>query len=223
MDRTDRAQVRDISKRIKQGIRNTKRSKKHLVRQVIIEEFKGFRTVANTKDRKKKVLIVHMRNKLGSIEATRKSFSNVLAKFYKFIYSNKNDEAKDKHSSEAGPENTCHHSNDDIQKDEQDRHLPEITRKDLTAALNSLKKRKSADSRGIMAEEIKEADEKTTTMMHEFFNLIMTQTPITPSSCKRAMITVIYKKSDVTNPENYRPITGLQQLYKLFSTMLATR
>ena len=41
---------------------------------------------------------------------------------------------------------------------------------------------------------------------------------MTPSSWKKAMITVIYKKGEVTNPENYRPICGFQQLYKLFST-----
>ena len=71
------------------------------------------------------------------------------------------------------------------------------------------------DSRRTKAEDIKGADEKTTTMMHEFFNLIITW--------KKALITVIYKKGDVTNPENYRPICGLRQLYKLFSTMLCNR
>ena len=37
------------------------------------------------------------------------------------------------------------------------------------------------------------------------------------------MITARYKNGDVTNPENYRPICGLQQLYKLLSTMLCNR
>ena len=34
------------------------------------------------------------------------------------------------------------------------------------------------------------------------------------------MVTVMYKKGDVTNLENYRPICGLPQLNKLSSTML---
>ena len=37
---------------------------------------------------------------------------------------------------------------------------------------------------------------------------------------KKTMITVIYKKGDVRNPQNYRLMCGLPQLYKLFSTML---
>ena len=37
------------------------------------------------------------------------------------------------------------------------------------------------------------------------------------------MITVIYERGDATNPENYGPICGLPQLYKLFSAMLYNR
>ena len=37
------------------------------------------------------------------------------------------------------------------------------------------------------------------------------------------MITVIYKKGDATKPENYRPICGRGQLYKLFSAMTYSR
>ena len=37
------------------------------------------------------------------------------------------------------------------------------------------------------------------------------------------MITVIYKKGDVTNPENHRPFCGLPQHYTLFTTMFCSR
>ena len=37
------------------------------------------------------------------------------------------------------------------------------------------------------------------------------------------MITMSHKKGDVTNPKNYKPICGLPQLHKLFSTMLMNR
>ena len=39
--------------------------------------------------------------------------------------------------------------------------------------LTSLKKEKSADSKGIKAEDLKGADEETTKMIHEIFNLII--------------------------------------------------
>ena len=97
---------------------------------------------------------------LGNIEATRKGIADVVAKFCKDLYSSKNDERKDKQSSEAGLENTCDHPDDDIENDEQDRSLnsPE---KNSRFAIDSLQKWKSADSGGIKAEDIKGAGEKT--------------------------------------------------------------
>ena len=119
--------------------------------------------------------------------------------------------------------NTCDHADDDFEGDEQDRHIPEFSRKELIIAIDSLKKGKSADSKGIKADDIKGADEETTTMIHEILNLIIKQNSMAPSSWKNVMITALYKKCDVTNPENCRPICGLPQLYKHFSTMLYNR
>ena len=74
------AQVRDICKKIKQGIGDNKRSERHEKVLDILAEFKGIRSIATIKTRKKKIPITHMRNKSGNIEATRKDFSNVFAK-----------------------------------------------------------------------------------------------------------------------------------------------
>ena len=90
MDRKDRAQVRDISKKIKQGIR-TKDPEDVVKYKIFFEEFNGIRSSAGIKTRKK-VIIVHMRNKSGNIEATMNGIATVFAKFYK----DKNDERKDK-------------------------------------------------------------------------------------------------------------------------------
>ena len=46
------------------------------------------------------------------------------------------------------------------------------------------RKGKSADSEGIKAEDIKGADEETTIMTLEFFNLIIKQNSMPPSSWK---------------------------------------
>ena len=46
------AQANDISKKIKQGFRDNKRTQKHETVQ-ILEQFKGIKTIANTKTGKK--------------------------------------------------------------------------------------------------------------------------------------------------------------------------
>ena len=151
--------------------------------QNILEELKTVRSIASFKTRKKEILITHMRNKSGHIEATRKGIAKVFAKYNKDLYSRKTDERKD----ETRAENTRDHADDDIEDDEQDRHILEPNRKELMIALNSLKKRKTADSKGIKA-----ADPETITMVHEIFNMIIKRNSMVPNSWKKAMITVIY-------------------------------
>ena len=73
-----------------------------------------------------------------------------------------------------------------FEDNEQDRHIPELTRKALMIAIDSLKKGKSADSKGIKAEHVKGVDEETITMIHESVNLIIKQNSMVPS--------VIHKK-----------------------------
>ena len=75
--------MKDTSKKIKQGIRDNNRSKIHKKAQNMLEESKGIKSIASIETRKKKILITHMRNKSGNIEATRKGIANVFAIFYK--------------------------------------------------------------------------------------------------------------------------------------------
>ena len=76
MDRKEKAQVRDFSKKIKKGIRDNKRSKRHEKALNIVEELQGIKSIANIKTTMKKMLITLLRNEAGDIEATRKAVAN---------------------------------------------------------------------------------------------------------------------------------------------------
>ena len=110
---------------------------------------------------------------------------------------------------------------ENVEGDEQDNHIPEFLLKELSSAIDSLKRGKSTDSTGIRVEDLKAAHEEATKMIHEVFNLIVKQNsmtnPMTPSSWKNSYVTVIYKIGDPTKPENYRPICSVPMLHKLFS------
>ena len=48
MDRIDKAQVRDINKKIKKGVRGNERSKRHeKVQNILLDELKGIRSIAS--------------------------------------------------------------------------------------------------------------------------------------------------------------------------------
>ena len=104
-----------------------------------------------------------------------------------------------------------------------DRRTPEITTEELQSAISKLKKGKSPDSNGIRAEDIKACDDETRDMVRQLFNEIIKRNHFTPEEWKKVKIKVIYKKGDVENVSNYRPICSLPALYKLFSTILYGR
>ena len=88
-----KAQAKDISKKIKQGFRDNKRTKKHETVQRILEQFKGIKTEENSKTGER-FLITRMRNEVGDIKASRKGITNTFAKFNEALYSSRNDERK---------------------------------------------------------------------------------------------------------------------------------
>ena len=84
--------------------------------------------------------------------------------------------------------------------------IPEITTEELQTAINKLKEGKSPDSNGTRAEDIKACDDETRDMVRQLFNEIIKRNNFTPEEWKKVKIKVIYKKGDVENVSNYRPI-----------------
>ena len=101
--------------------------------------------------------------------------------------------------------------------------IPEITTEELRTAINKLRKDKSLDSIEIRAEDIKACDDETREMVRQIFNEIIKQNEFTPEAWKKVKIKVIYKKGDVVNVGNSRPICSLPALYRLFTTILYSR
>ena len=86
MDRKDKAQVRDISKKINRtGYQRQHKIQKTRENTGHLEEFSGIKFDRTHKTRKK-VLVTHVRNKSGNIDAMRKGITNVFAEFYKDFF-----------------------------------------------------------------------------------------------------------------------------------------
>ena len=59
-------------------------------------------------------------------------------------------------------------------------------------------------------------------ILHNLFNLIL-ETGTIPSHFKNALIVVLYKKDDRSECKNYRPISLLNHVYKLFMSIIGNR
>ena len=169
-----------------------------------LKEFKGVRNIPRIKTAKKRVLITKIKNKKGECITSRKGIADTFGEFYKRLYE------------DSGKDNSEHETKDD-------RKIPEITSEELQKAISNLKAGKSPDGNGIRAEDTKDCNEETREMMRQIFNEVIKRNNFTPEEWKKVKIKVIYKKGDVEDVSNYRPICSLPAMYKLFSTILYGR
>jgi len=101
--------------------------------------------------------------------------------------------------------------------------LPPFTLEELTSALKYLKRGKARDDSGIFGEFIKDSTGILQQMVLDVFNDIILFKAPPPAAWKASRLTVIFKKGDASLPDNYRPISILPILYKLFSRMFCER
>ena len=98
-----------------------------------------------------------------------------------------------------------------------------ITENEINLAIRNLKSGKSAGLDGIVNEYIKTTAHFTMPLYTKLFNIIF-ETGILPDSWLEGRIIPIFKnKGDHSNPENYRPITILSCLSKVFTSVLNNR
>ena len=192
--------MKEVSKKIKKCIRDNQRSRRQEKIQRILEAFRGIKNISNIKSAKKKTLIPKVNNEKGETVTSRKGIANVFGKFCSKLYAGNDLKKKSGTVTDMKQE------------------MPEFTKNEVQAAIDSLKKGKASDSNGIRAEDIKACGEATKEMIRQIFNEVPNQEDCTPTTWRRIRIKVIRKKGDVEEAGNYRPICNLPALYKLFST-----
>ena len=98
---------------------------------------------------------------------------------------------------------------------------PFITENDIKSYCKNLKNRKAPSYDSIQNEHLKYGRYALWSALATLFNLIISKKSI-PDQCKRGMVLPIYKENgkDRTDPHNYRPITLLPVIYKLFEKFI---
>lgn len=98
-----------------------------------------------------------------------------------------------------------------------------ITREEIVNSIYSLKNNKAPGYYNVMNEHIKTTMSSFSPMCENLFNIIL-DTGIVPEEWLIGIFRPIYKnKGDPSNPENFRPITLLSCLGKVFTNILGTR
>ena len=94
---------------------------------------------------------------------------------------------------------------------------------ELIKEIKKLKSGKCKDGSGLIAEMIKAGGDLLASILLDMYNEVIKPDATIPDAWKRSIISVVFKSGDAELPQNYRPITIIPLLYKLFSRLLYSR
>ena len=82
--------MKEVSKQIRQCIRDKKRAKRQEDIQRTLEDLKGIKKIPGIKSAKRRALITKLKNEKGEVITSRRGIANVFGEFYKNYTTTKN-------------------------------------------------------------------------------------------------------------------------------------
>ena len=168
----------------------------------MLDNNKGPKEVMKTSQRK---IISEMRNSEGEIKTDQKQILSICAKFYQDLYSSKQ-------------QNSCNKDATDTDSTK----VPLFMETEIEKALKEMKKNKSPGNDQLTSDIIKLGGSEALKQITTIFNNIL-RTQKIPHEWKEAKIIILFKKGDRKDIKNYRPISLLSHMYKLFTRVLQKR
>lgn len=144
---------------------------------------------------------------------SNKSFPKLQELYTHFKNINNSDDSDNEHISENEME---------IDDNSQNSLNAPFTNDEIRKCIHNLKSNKSPGIDGVINEYIKCTIDKMTNIYSKLFNIIL-DTGLVPTNWLQGIIIPIYKKGDHNDPNNYRPITLLSCVGKLFTSVLNNR
>ena len=100
--------------------------------------------------------------------------------------------------------------------------IPDVSLDEISMALEHLKNNKAPGDDGITAELLKAGGKPILEVLQRLFNSVIHEGK-TPQAWHRSVVVLFFKKGDNTLLKNYRPISLLSHVYKLFSRVITNR
>ena len=168
----------------------------------ILENGRGPKEVFKTS---KKKVINEMKNGKGETVTNREEILKVCAQFYQELYSSQKPNSID--TSNISPDNS---------------EAPPFIESEIEKALKEMKQNKAPGIDLLTCDIIKLGGKEALTQITKIFNTILKNRKI-PTEWKEAKVIILHKKGDRRDIRNYRPISLLSHMYKLFTRVLQKR
>ena len=196
-----------ISLNIRKELQRIRQHKREAKINEIIEKHQGLRRIADIKRPHGQTLIPAMTTTAGTTTTDRQSIADVFSTFYEELY-----RRREPH------DDTTTYSNDDNNDT-----IPEFSMTELDKALSQLRCGRCRDTTGVLAEMLKEGGPTLRSHLLRLYNDVIPPHTTQPRQWKETTISVIHKSGDPQLPSNYRPISIIPILYKLFARLLYNR
>jgi exonuclease III len=207
--RSNQKKIAALSKKITHSIKTHRADYRLQMIQKEIEKTGGTkRAIHKLRENTSWIPSLAKKDKEGAKSNTcsRPQISDIATEFFKVLYS-----ANREQYNTTNP-------NSGINKEE----VPHILESETTKAILSQKSYKSAGEDNISNELLKGLIEEINQPMTSLFNDIITTENI-PEQWTKSTIILIHKKGDRNKIENYRPISIMSNVYKVFSKILLGR
>lgn len=204
-------EIVEISKKIRQEIRAHKNKSMTETFMYHIQRTGGVKKGLKEL-REKTTWIPNISDKNLKITAERPKIMNVATEFYRHLYS----------EDDNAPQSQSHSDNELQQCTCEEEMVPEILESEIRYAIKTQKNDKAPGEDGIRNELLKGTLEAITEILVHLFNLILIRETI-PVQWTQSTIILLHKKGDKSNIENYRPISLLSNLYKIFAKVILNR
>ena len=186
-----------VRKQMREEIR---RHNVHLVQQALMQN-RGLKS-AKLKSKEGKSLMVAIRNKDGSITTDRDKIVERCAEFYRELYSST--------------------ANRPVVQTSAEDSVPEVLHSEIQLAVKQMKNNKAPGDDGVVIDIVKEGGEVLHKQLARLFTNCLNQRTI-PPEWNNAIIVLLHKKGDVKDINNYRPISLLSHMSKLFTKVIKNR
>jgi hypothetical protein len=204
LDSTQAHGRKSLSKDIQKEIKMIQRLESEAKINAILTNLKGLKQIAGTKTCKRKALITYMTDDAGCDHTERQDIADIFAEFYGKLYATRNVQQGMRRSDQAA-------------------EVPKFTNSELEAAIKGLKNGRARDGAGVFAEMIKNGGTMLSNVLLGLYNQVISVNTMPPETWKCSTVSVLYKSGEQNKPENYRPITIIPLLYKLYAKLLYAR
>ena len=201
--------IAEVSKKIRESIRKDRKTKRLKTLEYHIQKTGGVKKALKELREAGKQWIPKLKRKEKTI-TQRKKIKDLATLFYSQLYSRQGTEQDEAYIyTQLTPKATVE-------------MVPEILQCEVEKAIKSQKMEKSPGPDKITNELLKGTIIEITPILTKIFNNILT-TSLIPPEWKKSHIILIHKKGNKGDIENYRPISLMSNVYKVFGKVILNR